>query len=439
MAGYSSDPGIPSNTTTDKPLENNCSTSDQRPDIPGYEISEVLAYSDHSIVYRASDKSLGKEVAIKVPRLFGPEAQTFSVFVGSAKIQAQLRHPGIPPVFHLGTLSDGRPYQVMNLVHGESLSTLLTERINPVTDRIRFLSVFEQLCQAIAYAHAHHVLHGNLNPQHVLIGQFGEVQVIGWRLAAILSRETSEPINRPPFTMPTGFPAYMAPECFRGEWETVDARSDVFALGGILLGILTGHPPYVGEVALEKIKKASAGDLSEAYRRLDCCGEDADLIAIAKRCLNSNSADRPGNAGELAEIISAYRNRVSERVRKSEADRLAAESLEVEKGKRRHLQAALVLVVGLFLIWTVALMWWQNKQATVRRILDGAREQDDKKTEQLLERDRAAAERRARELQERMILQKQIRERLERERAEKQKQMLDDGRTAPPPREVKRP
>src|ERR1700722_6233127 len=209
MAGPSSDPGIPSKTTTDKPIENNYSTDDQRPDIPGYDISEVVAQSDNSIVYRASDKNLGKEVAIKVPRVFGPGVEPFSVFVESAKIQAQLQHPGIPPVFHLGTISDGRPYLVRELVHGDSLSTLLTERIDPATDRIRFLSVFEQLCQTIAYAHAHRVFHCNLSPRHVLFGQLGEVQVIGWRSATIVCRETPDHHNRPPFAMPMGFPAFM--------------------------------------------------------------------------------------------------------------------------------------------------------------------------------------------------------------------------------------
>lgn len=432
MSGQGSDPSSQGVNTSEATHDRTHTASSDRPSLTGYEILELLAQSGSSDIYRACDKRLGKEVAIKVQRLeLTPDAAL--QLNNTVRMEAQLQHPGVPPVFEVGNLPDGRPYQVMRLIKGEPLSDLLAKRINPIADRIRFLSVFEQICQTIAYVHDQGVIHRDLKPQNVMIGQFGEVQVIGWRMATILRGESSEP----PFEV--CFPAYMAPECFRGDWKKVDAHADVFALGGILLVILTGQPTYVGESAVDKIQKASAGDLSEAHNRLDRCGEEVELIAIAKRCLDPDPTNRPANAKEVAALISAYRNALNERVRTSEAQRLATESVEIEKGKRRQLQVALVLVVGLFFIWTVAMLWWQSRQATLRRMFEGSHEPEEKQVLKPTEQDRAAAERRVRELQERsLLLQKQKRQQVERDQAAKKKLNLPDVHIAPMPREVKR-
>ncbi|HEV3386751.1 MAG TPA: protein kinase [Gemmata sp.] len=436
--GYPSNSASPSTPASDNPNNRPASATSVRPDIPNYEILDEIARSEASFVYKACDRRLGKEVAVKISRT-QQGTESASLFIDSAKIAARLQHPGIPPVFELGTLPDGRPYQVMKLIAGDTLATLLTERINPVTDRIRFLSVFERLCQTIAFAHAHRVIHRDLSPEHVVIDNFGDVQVIGWSLATTLASDATKPTEQPSIGVPPGTPAYMAPELARGEAEAVDCRSDVFALGGILLEILTGGPPFFGDSALAVHKKAAVGEMSEPFGRLDRCGEATELIAIAKNCLNPNRLLRPVDAGALAVMISSYRAGIEKRARKSEAERLAAESIEIEKKKRRQILAALVLVVGLFVIWTGAMIWWQSKQASVKRMLDGTREQDEKQAQQKVDSERAAQERRTRELQERAILmQKQKRLQLEREQALKKKKETPAELIAPPPREVKR-
>jgi eukaryotic-like serine/threonine-protein kinase len=349
-------------------------TAAELPVIPGYEVLSEIGRSGAGIVYVARDTTLNYEVAVKMPSLLAPRADTESRFFRTAQIAAQLQHPGIPPIFDVGTLSDGRPFLVMKLIKGQTLAKMLAERPRPITDRIRFLSVFEHVCQAVAYAHAHHVIHRDLKPQHVMIGAFGEVQVIGWGLATVLAGKESGPPNGELL----GTPAYMPPEQARGEWNKVDCRADVFALGGILIEILTGRPTFSVDSVAEVIQNAASGDLSEAFARLDACGEDAELIALAKRCLSPNLAYRPADAGELAALVSAYRGGIDERLRKSEAERLAAVAIAAEKGKRRQVQLALLLVAGMFIIWTGALVWWQDRQTTVRRILEKEREADEK-------------------------------------------------------------
>ena len=116
--------------------------------------------------------------------------EVVSRFIEEAQIGGQLQHPGIAPVYELGTFPepDRRPYFAMKLVKGQTLAALLHERTNPPHDLPRFLAIFEQVCQTMAYAHARGVIHRDLKPSNVMVGSFGEVQVMDWGLAKVLPR-----------------------------------------------------------------------------------------------------------------------------------------------------------------------------------------------------------------------------------------------------------
>src|SRR5207245_10308770 len=104
------------------------------------------------------------------------------------QIAGQLQHPGIAPVYELGQFPDKRPYFTMKLVKGKTLAALLAARKDPAEDRARFVGVFAQVCQTLAYAHARGVIHRDLKPRHVMVGSFGEVQVMDWGLAKVLAQ-----------------------------------------------------------------------------------------------------------------------------------------------------------------------------------------------------------------------------------------------------------
>jgi serine/threonine-protein kinase len=313
-----------------------------------YEVLGEVGRGGMGAVLRGRDPALGRDLAIKV--LLERHAGRLEVvqrFKEEAQIGGQLQHPGVVPVYELGTSNAGQPYFTMKLVKGVTLASLLRERTSPSADRPRFLKVFEQVCQTVAYTHAKGVIHRDLKPGNVMVGAFGEVQVMDWGLAKVFPpagtavsetgsatatrEETVIQITRPDAAGfdtragdVLGTPAYMSPEQALGEADRLDERCDVFSLGAILCELLTGQPPYVGGDGQETLRKARRADLADALARLDGCGADPELTALARRCLATEPAKRPRHAGDVAREVELYRAGVEERVRRAELERVAA-------------------------------------------------------------------------------------------------------------------
>jgi hypothetical protein len=297
------------------------------PDTPRYRFEEFLGRGGMGEVWRGRDNLLAREVALKVlrERVFG-DSEGRGRFEEEARYVSRLEHPSIVPVYDLGELPDGRPFFVMKLVNGQTLADLLAARATPAEDLSRWALVFEQVCAAVAFAHARDLIHRDLKPSNVMLGEFGEVLVMDWGIAKALAARP-KPLPIPPApellspsvggastgpagpeTLPgqaRGTPAFMAPEQARGEASRVGKASDVFGLGGILCVILTGQPPYT------RAEQVLAGDVAEALARLDGCGADAELIALAKACLAPAPEARPADATEVAARVKRYRDEVA--------------------------------------------------------------------------------------------------------------------------------
>ena len=130
-----------------------------------------------------------------------------------------------------------------------------------------------------------------------------------------------------------GTPSYMAPEQARGQLDTLDERADVFGLGAILCEILTGLPPYAATSGDEAYRKAVRADLDEALARLDACGTEAELVALAKSCLAAAPRDRPRDAGVVVATLGAHLAGVKERLKAAELARVRAESRAAEESE----------------------------------------------------------------------------------------------------------
>jgi len=336
-----------------------------------YQVLGEIARGGMGVVLKAHDTELGREVAIKVlDERFSSEGAVLQRFVEEAQIGGQLQHPGVVPVYELGMLDDQRPFIAMKLVKGQTLSALLSDRKSPAAGRRRFLTIFESVCQTVAYAHSKGVIHRDLKPANVLVGAFGEVQVGDWGLAKVLGKggvEDEERARRSHLTVietvrsgpgsagsdsmvgsVMGTPAYMPPEQAMGEIEKIDERSDVFSLGAILCEILTGQPPYIGAEKERTVVQAAHGRIDAARERLEACEADAELKALALECLAPARTVRPRNADEVARRVHDYMVSADERAHAAE---LAAAEAHVKVAAARRerlltLGLAAAVVVG---------------------------------------------------------------------------------------------
>jgi len=183
--------------------------------------------------------------------------------------------------------------------------------------------------------------------------------------------------QEPSHTLPgevKGTPSYMAPEQARGAWDQVDARADVFALGGILAAMLTGKAPFTGKTIRDTILMAAQGELTDCFARLDCCGADMELLSLVKRCLAPKIEERFRNGKEVADAIATYRTRVEERLQQAKLNTVRAEGERARPnlkppsrasgGKCRSLCFSSVF---LFVIGAGAVAWWQDKEVSTRK------------------------------------------------------------------------
>ncbi len=287
-----------------------------------YRLDGEIARGGMGAVLRGRDVDLGRDLAVKVLlEKYANRPDVARRFIEEAQIGGQLQHPGVVPIYDIGRFGD-RPFFTMKLVKGQTLAAILRERADASADRPRLLNIALQVAQAMAYAHAKGVIHRDLKPANIMVGAFGEVQVMDWGLAKVLAEggivdeeKASRAHNEQDaaslirtgrstgsagsFGTDTeagsllGTPAYMPPEQANGDIARLDRRADVFGLGAILCEILTGKPPYLGRSSEEVRRKAANGDLADATARLDACGADAELIHLTKLCLAPELIDRP--------------------------------------------------------------------------------------------------------------------------------------------------
>ena len=359
-----------------------------------YQLSGEIARGGMGAVLRGRDVDLGRDLAVKVLlEKYADRPDVARRFIEEAQIGGQLQHPGVVPVYDIGRFGD-RPFFTMKLVKGQTLAAILGERSDPAADRPRMLSIALQVAQTLAYAHAKGVIHRDLKPANIMVGAFGEVQVMDWGLAKVLtsgdiageddasckherddvttirtSRSSGSGFGADTETGSLlGTPAYMPPEQANGDIANLDRRADVFGLGAILCEILTGMPPYVGRSFEEVRRKAANGDLNDARAGLEACRGDAELITLTKACLAPEAADRPKDAHGVAENLTTYLDGVQERLHKAELAEAEARARAVEEAKRRRLTLALASTVLLAMALGGGGWLWVKTERDARQV-----------------------------------------------------------------------
>jgi serine/threonine protein kinase len=280
------------------------------PDLSGtrYEIREPIGRGGMATVYLAYDRELEREVALKVLRgpALAPEAAPR--MLREARIIARLEHPGIVPVHDVGLLADGRVFYAMKRVGGRRLDQLAAEG-RPLPE---LLDVFERICEAVAF--------GDLTPENVMVGAFGEVLVMDWGVAKLAGEPAASPAavsgsgpsRSTAHGTVLGTPGYMAPEQARGQ-QLLDARADVYSLGALLYFLLVGRSPAPipwpdteAETLTLEARPGGTAQGVESPRRLRP-GIARPLEAICLKALSADPAGRYAGAPELAADVARYR------------------------------------------------------------------------------------------------------------------------------------
>jgi hypothetical protein len=285
---------------------------ESRPSVRGerYVFGPELGRGGMGRVVEATDMRLGRKVAVKEALPRGLDLRRR--FEREVRITARLEHPSIVPLYDAGTSPAGHPFYVMRKVSGRPLDKLIAEAVE-LNERLALLPHLLAAIDAIAHAHKRDVVHRDLKPANVLVGEHGETVVIDWGLAKALGEDDDDddPIDdslAPSDAVETqvgavfGTPGFMAPEQARG--ESLDPRSDVYALGATLYQLLSGRPPHSGTTATEVIDRALA-ERPPALAEL-VPGVPPELVTIADKALAYYREDRYPDAGALAEDVRRF-------------------------------------------------------------------------------------------------------------------------------------
>lgn len=264
-----------------------------------YDLVEELGRGGMGVVYRAIDKRLGREVAIKM-LLAGDAASGAELerFEAEARAVASLEHEGILPIYEVG-VNQGRPFFSMPLVVGGSLDDRL--RDDSLTEEAS-VELLVQICEAIEHAHRKGIVHRDLKPGNILFDSNGRPRITDFGLAKRVDSQSQ--LTATGQTL--GTPSFMAPEQAMGRSPAIDERTDVYAIGAILYVMLTGRPTFVGDSALAVMMSVLESE-PELPSRFNS-SVSRDLEAICLKCLEKKNEDRYGSVEALIEDLKRFLN-----------------------------------------------------------------------------------------------------------------------------------
>jgi len=233
------------------------------PDLSGtrYRLVDKLGQGGMGAVYRVEENILERQIALKVINILDDHGELAARLLQESRVMARLEHPGILPLHDVGTLADGRVFYTMKLVQGRRLDDPETA-LGPQAECLRS---FLKICEAVAFAHSHGIVHRDLKPSNIMIGPFGEVLVMDWGLAKVLSAGGSTQHKFSSQEAVLGTPGFMAPEQASGHASDAGPLADVYSLGMILKFLLTRGTVPLSRRLNAVIQKATNPSLQSRY------------------------------------------------------------------------------------------------------------------------------------------------------------------------------
>lgn len=258
----------------------------------------------------ASDLALGRKIAKKaLHSALRYQPQPLRMFLREARVMAVLDHPNIVPIHDIGEDAQGHLYFTMKLVRGKPLKDVLKELPPPPLEYgalFNLLDVVVRVCDALAFAHNKGIVHCDVKASNVMVGDFGEVYLVDWGIARFVGGATDdkrESISPSTQHMVIGSASYMSPEQAQGNRIAMDARSDVYLLGGILYEIVARRPPHVGGSFQETLALAIKGEVPRLRDIVGSVAVPPELDRIVMKALAKQKADRYPSALELKDDL----------------------------------------------------------------------------------------------------------------------------------------
>lgn len=338
----------------------------------GWSIGDEIGRGGMGVVFRARQESLDRDIAIKKVRADVARSESArGRFIAEATVTGALDHPNIVPVHDLSIDADGSVVLAMKLVGGVPWKDLLHPNVNgertqgPAADLDRHLDILIDVANAVAFAHSRGIVHGDLKPENVMIGEFGEVLVMDWGLAVDIRDEPSKKTwapHRSTVREPFGTPAYMAPELAEGRGEAIGPHTDIYLLGAVLHEIVTGRPPH-------DPKSIWAAILSAAESRPPSfeASVPEELAAVAEKAMDRDPTRRYADVAAFQSALRDYRkHRESSSIERRAATALlrlseSAEAVAVRAGPTASTYGELAEIVAAF--EQALFLWADNRPA----------------------------------------------------------------------------
>lgn len=280
-----------------------------------FEVLEEFAEGGHGLVSLARDKELQRLVALKsIKPDFTEDRRIFDSFISEARLTAQLEHPSIIPIYSMERDNGKGVHLAMKLIRGRTLKEHLSQIIQNYNresvwayDERKSLSfrldIFLRVCDALAFAHSRNVMHCDLKPENIMIGEYRETYLMDWGIARLIKEPDFDPENWVKPKTIAGTPRYLSPEAING--EHTDQRADIFAMGLILFEIATLKGAVSGSDTMEVMNRIRAGDFEPLHHKFGHL-IDSDLKAIIRKALELDRERRYASVSDLAEDIRRY-------------------------------------------------------------------------------------------------------------------------------------